>query len=43
MSILRDQALRALMPFVDKDDIVVAVYQTNFDWMALNPRALNYV
>ena len=43
MSIRRDQALRALIPFVDKDDIVVAVYQTNFDWMALNPRALNYV
>ncbi len=43
MSIRRDQALLALTPHVADDDIVVAVYQTNFDWMALNPRPLNYV
>ena len=43
MSILRDQALLALKDYVADEDIVVAVYQTNFDWMALNPRPLNYV
>ena len=43
MSIPRDQALLALKPHVEDEDIVVAVYQTNFDWMALNPRPLNYV
>ena len=40
MSIPRDQALLALKEHVLDDDIVVAVYQTNFDWMALNPRPL---
>ncbi len=39
----RDAALRALIPHVAGRDIVVAVYQTNFDWMALAPRDLNYV
>jgi phosphonopyruvate decarboxylase len=39
----RDDALRALKPHVADGDIVVAVYQTLFDWMALAPRALNYV
>lgn len=43
MSIPRDEALLALKKHVAEDDIVVAVYQTNFDWMALNPRPLNYV
>ena len=43
MSIPRDQALLALKDHVADDDIVVAVYQTNFDWMVLNPRPLNYV
>jgi sulfopyruvate decarboxylase subunit beta len=43
MKLKRDDALKALIPHVNKDDIVVAVYQTNFDWMALNPRPLNYV
>lgn len=43
MSIARDQALAALARHIRDDDIVVAVYQTNFDWMALYPRALNYV
>jgi phosphonopyruvate decarboxylase len=39
----RDHALAALKPHVADGDIVVAVYQTLFDWMALAPRALNYV
>ncbi|WP_166417147.1 thiamine pyrophosphate-dependent enzyme [Cochlodiniinecator piscidefendens] len=43
MTLRRDDALRALIPHIREDDIVVAVYQTNFDWMALNPRDLNYV
>lgn len=43
MSMDRDAALRALAPHVADADIVVAVYQTNFDWMAINPRPLNYV
>ena len=43
MSMRRDQALKALIPFVGPDDIVVAVYQSCFDWLALNPRDLNYV
>lgn len=43
MTIRRDDALRALVPLVRDNDIVVAVYQANFDWMAINPRPLNYV
>ncbi len=39
----RDDALKALIPHVGPDDIVVAVYQSCFDWLALNPRDLNYV
>lgn len=38
----RDQALKVLKQQVS-DEIVVAVYQTLFDWMAINPRDLNYV
>ena len=38
----RDQALEVLKQQVS-DEIVVAVYQTLFDWMAINPRDLNYV
>lgn len=38
----RDQALEVLKRQVDRQ-IVVAVYQTLFDWMAINPRDLNYV
>jgi sulfopyruvate decarboxylase subunit beta len=40
---LRDEALQALIPYVEDSDIVVAVYQTCFDWLVLNPRDLNYV
>lgn len=43
MSIPRDKALLALKDHIAEDDITVAVYQTNFDWMVLNPRPLNYV
>ena len=42
MSMKRDQALRILKPRVD-DQLVVAVYQTLFDWMVIHPRDLNYV
>ena len=43
MTFKRDDALRALIPHVAEDDIVVAVYQSCFDWLVLNPRDLNYV
>ena len=43
MSIPRDAALTVLIPNVGPRDIVVAVYQSCFDWLALNPRDLNYV
>jgi len=43
MTLQRDAALKALIPHVSNDDIVVAVYQSCFDWLALNPRDLNYV
>lgn len=39
----RDLALRALKPHVAPEDIVVAVYQSCFDWLAICPRDLNYV
>lgn len=39
----RDLALKALGRHVGLDDIVVAVYQSCFDWLALCPRDLNYV
>lgn len=43
MTLRRDDALKALIPLVGEGDIVVAVYQSCFDWLALNPRDLNYV
>ena len=43
MTLYRDQALKALIPHVNDRDIVVAVYQSCFDWLQLNPRDLNYV
>lgn len=43
MTFYRDDALKALIPHVRDTDIVVAVYQSCFDWLALNPRDLNYV
>ncbi len=43
MTMRRDEALRALIPQIHDSDIVVAVYQSCFDWLALNPRDLNYV
>lgn len=41
--IQRDLALTALRPHVNPRDLVVAVYQSCFDWLALCPRDLNYV
>lgn len=41
--IQRDLALTALRPYIDPRDLVVAVYQSCFDWLALCPRDLNYV
>ena len=38
----RDLALEVLKQHIS-NEIVVAVYQTLFDWMAINPRDLNYV
>ncbi len=38
----RDHALGVLKQHVT-DELVVAVYQTCFDWLAINPRDLNYV
>lgn len=38
----RDSALEVIKQQVS-DEIVVAVYQTLFDWMVINPRDLNYV
>nr|WP_306266451.1 thiamine pyrophosphate-dependent enzyme [Pararhizobium sp. IMCC3301] len=43
MTLRRDDALKSLIPHVNDEDIVVAVYQSCFDWLALNPRDLNYV
>ena len=41
--IRRDFALCALRGFIKPRDLVVAVYQSCFDWLALCPRDLNYV
>ena len=41
--IQRDLALTALRPHIEPRDLIVAVYQTCFDWLALCPRDLNYV
>lgn len=43
MTLRRDDALKTLIPHVTDEDIVVAVYQSCFDWLVLNPRNLNYV
>ena len=41
--IQRDEVLMTLGDYIEENDIVVAVYQTLFDWMAIQPRDLNYV
>ena len=38
----RDFALRRLKRRLMPDDIVVAVYQALFDWIAINPYAIEY-
>ena len=43
MTLQRDIALSVLKPLIRDTDIVVAVYQSCFDWLAINPRDLNYV
>lgn len=40
---LRDETLMALGEVIEEGDIVVAVYQSLFDWMEIKPRDLNYV
>jgi sulfopyruvate decarboxylase subunit beta len=42
MTMQRDKALQALARHV-ADDIVVAVYTTAFDWIAIRPSPLNYI
>jgi sulfopyruvate decarboxylase subunit beta len=42
MTMRRDEALRALARHVS-DDIVVAVYTTAFDWIAIRPHPLNLI
>lgn len=42
MIMKRDAVLKHLKTVIG-NDIVVAVYQTCFDWIAINPRDLNYV
>ncbi|MCY4542688.1 MAG: thiamine pyrophosphate-dependent enzyme [Rhodobacteraceae bacterium] len=39
----RDEALAVLRRSIRRADIVVAVYQALFDWLALGPRDLDYV
>ena len=38
----RDECLRILARYVT-DEIVVAVYSTAFDWIAIRPHPLNYL
>jgi sulfopyruvate decarboxylase subunit beta len=42
MTMKRDEVLKVLAGHVG-DDIVVGVYQSLFDWMAIAPRDLNYL
>ena len=39
----RDHALEALRSHVSTRDLIVAVYQSCFDWLCICPRDLNYV
>ena len=39
----RDQCLRALARHVKDEDIVVAVFTTAFEWIAIRPSPLNYI
>jgi sulfopyruvate decarboxylase subunit beta len=43
MTMRRDEALRVLARHVTDDDIVVAVYTTAFDWIAIRNSPLNYI
>jgi thiamine pyrophosphate-dependent acetolactate synthase large subunit-like protein len=43
MTMKRDECLRALARHVRDDDIVVAVFTTAFEWIAIRPSPLNYI
>ena len=43
MTMRRDQCLRALARHVKDDDIVVSVFTTAFEWIAIRPSPLNYI
>jgi phosphonopyruvate decarboxylase len=43
MTILRDDAMRALARHVTDKDIVVAVFTSAFEWIAIRPNPLNYI
>ena len=43
MTMKRDETLRALAPHVSDDDIVVAVFTSAFEWIAIRPNPLNYI
>ena len=43
MTMRRDQCLRALARHVRDDDIVVSVFTTAFEWIAIRPSPLNYI
>ena len=43
MTMRRDHCLRALARHVTDDDIVVAIFTTAFEWIAIRPSPLNYI
>jgi sulfopyruvate decarboxylase subunit beta len=43
MTMRRDLCLRALARHVTDDDIVVSVFTTAFEWIAIRPGPLNYI
>lgn len=43
MSMKRDECLRVLARHIRDDDIVVSVFTTAFQWIAIRPNPLNYI
>jgi len=43
MSMIRRECLRVLAQHVREDDIVVSVFTTAFEWIAIRPSPLNYI
>ncbi|MBV9560310.1 MAG: thiamine pyrophosphate-binding protein [Bradyrhizobium sp.] len=43
MTMRRDEALKLLAPHVKDSDIVVAVFTSAFEWIAIRPNPLNYI